>query len=382
MSLFSIVQAEQRPAALDQPATEANNVKFPYVGEITGSEINIRSGPGMNYYSCGKINAPLRVVVVEQQYSWSKILPPQGSFSWIFRQYVQPDANNPIVGTVNADNVRVYAGSDEMEPMRCDSVQILLARGQKVRIIGQAIGDYYKIAPPEGATLWTTSQYIKYIRSADEIDIKIPRTEPDTNTGGKPGIIPEQIKARSRQVEQYYTLEKQFEDEKTKPLDSQDYSKIKAELKALMADANSGDAGSYAKFLLKAVERCELAKQSTTEVQEYKTELNQTLTEIEKEHQQKRENLTDLGKYAITGTFKPSLVYETEKGTKRFLIVDSNGNPLCFAEPVGETADANLAGYYEQKVGLVGYVAADNQSNLALVKFEKIEAIQKEQEKK
>jgi hypothetical protein len=174
-------------------------------------------------------------------------------------------------------------------------------------------------------------------------------------------------------VEQYYGLEKQFEDEKAKPLEGQDYSKIKAELKALMADPNSGDAGNYAKFLLKAVDRCELAKQSKTEVQESKTELNQTLTEIEKEHQQKRENLTDLGKYAIMGTFKPSLVYETEKGTKRFLIVDSNGSPLCFAEPVGETADANLTGYYEQRVGLVGYVAPDNQSNLALVKFEKIE---------
>jgi hypothetical protein len=381
--VFSATAAELRPAVLDQPAqqatikaNEANNVKFPYVGEITGTEINIRSGPGMNYYSCGKINAPLRVVVTEQQYSWSKILPPQGSFSWIFRQYIQTDANNPATGIVNADNVRVYAGSDEMEPMRCDSVQILLARGQKVRIIGQAIGDYYKIAPPEGATLWAASQYIKYIRSADEIDIKIPQTEPNTSTSVKPGIITEQVKPTSRQVEQYYILEKQFEDEKTKPLDSQDYSKIKAELTALMTDANSGDAGGYAKFLLKAVNRCELAKQSKTEVQEHEAEMNQTLVEIEKERQQKCENLSNAKKYVITGTFKPSLVYETEKGNKRFLIVDSNDTPLCFAEPTDETTDANFADYYGQKVGLVGYVAADSKSNLALVKFERIEKLE------
>ena len=381
MGLFSIAQAERRPAALDkptqQPTTEANNVKFPYVGEITGSEINVRSGPGMNFYSCGKINAPLRVVVIEQKYSWSKILPPPGSFSWIFRQYVQTDVNNPTVGIVNADNARVYAGSDEMEPMRSDSVQILLARGQKVRIIGQAVGDYYKIAPPEGATLWTTSQYIKYIRSADEIDIKIPKAALDANNIGRPGVLVGQIEPKNRWLEQYYGLEKQFEDEKIKPLEGQDYSKIKAELAALTADANSGDAGGYAKFLLKAVERCELAKQSKTELQEHKAELNQTLTEIEKEHQQKCQNLTDVGKYAITGTFKPSLVYETEKGTKRFLIIDSNGSPLCFAEPVSETADANFASYYGQKVGLVGYIAADSQSNLALVKFEEIEVLEK-----
>ena len=377
---FCIAQAELRPAAMDQPnkpPAEANAVKFPYVGEITGSEINIRSGPGMNYYNCGKINAPLRVVVIEQKYSWSKILPPPGSFSWIFKQYVQTDINNPKIGIVNADNVRVYAGSDEMEPMRSDSMQILLARGQKVRIIGQAIGDYYKIAPPEGACLWTTSQYIKYIRSADEIDIKIPKAALDANNTGKPNVLIEQVEIKNRWLEKYYGLEKQFEDEKVKPLESQNYSKIKAELAALTADANSGDAGGYAKFLLKAIERCELAKQSKTELQEQKTELNQTLGEIEKEHQQKYQNLSDLGKYAITGTFKPSLVYETEKGTKRFLIVDSNGNPLCFAEPTGETTDANFADYYGQKVGLVGYIAVDNQSNIALVKFEKIEKLEK-----
>jgi SH3-like domain-containing protein len=393
--LFTIAQAELRPAALDQPqpksrqpktqppaqqpTTEANSVKFPYVGEVTGSEINVRSGPGMNYYSCGKINAPMRVIVVDQKYSWSKILPPPGSFSWIFRQYVQTDANNPNVGTVNADNVRVYAGSDEIEPMRSDSIQILLATGQKVRIIGSAVGDYCKIAPPEGATLWTTSQYIKYVRSADEIDIKIPPAESDANAA-KPEMIIEQIETQNRWLEQYHALEKQFEDEKAKPLESQDYSKIKAELAALVTDANSGDAGNYAKYLLKNIQRCELAKESTGLLESQKTELRNQLAEIEKSREQNRQNLTDLGKYAIMGIFRHSLIYEGPSA-RRFLIVDDSNNPICYAEPTGEAADANLTDYYEQKVGLIGRIAADNQSHLALVKFEKIEKIEKEQKK-
>jgi uncharacterized protein YgiM (DUF1202 family) len=389
IGLFTIAQAELRPAAMDQPTppsqqrpkTESNSVKFPYVGEIISSQVNVRSGPGMNFYSCGKIDAPLRIIVVGQKYSWSQILPPPGSFSWIFKQYVQTDTNNPHLGIVNADNVRIYAGSDEMEPMRSDSVQMLLARGEKVQIISQAVGDYYKITPPEGATLWTTSQYIKYIRSADEIDIKIPRTEPDANAGGKPGIIVEQVEARSRQLEQYYGLKKQFEDEKIKPIESQDHSKIKAELAALMADANSGEAGNYAKYLLKDVERCELAKQSQIEVQEYKTELDERLGEIEEEHKEQSANSCDLAKYAVTGIFKQSAVYEKRPEIKRYLIVDSNGSPICYAESAAAEADANDANftdYYEKQVGLIGNITKDEQSNLGLVRFEKIELLEKE----
>jgi len=390
IGLFTIAQAEKRPAAMDnprqskssaQPAPEANTVKFPYVGEITDTKINIRSGPGMQYYSCSKINSPARVVVVDQKYSWSKILPPPGSFSWIFRQSVQTDSNNPGVGVVNANNVRVYAGSDELEPIRSDSVQISLSTGQKVRIIGEPVGDYYKIAPPEGATLWTTSQYVKYIRSADEIDVKIPESKDDANTT-KPEMIIEQVEVKSRQLEQYYTLRKQLDDEKIKPLEQQDYTKIKAEAEALIADANSGNAGDYAKYLLKDIQRCEVAKEAQGVVEGQKTELQQAITEAEKEHQEKLQNIPDIGKYATMGTFKQSLIYEGQPGSKRFLIVDDGNNPTCYAEPVGEMADANLTDYYGQKVGLIGQISADNQSHLALVRFEKIEKLEKSEPKK
>ena len=386
VSFSAILLAEdaRKPAAFSQsqsntpaPAklpSEPNNIKFPYVGEITGSEINLRSGPGMQYYSCGKISAPTRVVVVDQKYSWSKILPPPGSFSWIFKQYVQTDQNNLNIGIVNADGVRVYAGSDELEPMRSDSVQLSLSTGQKVRIIGPPTGDYYKISCPEGATLWTTSQYVKYIRSADEIDVKIPQSA-DVNNNASPKLITEQVENRSRQLEQYYSLEKRFEEEKKKPLDSQDYSKIKAEVAALIADPNSGKAGDYAKYLVKSIERCELAKESKTVIEGQNKELQNQLTEIEKAQQEKKKGFSDISKYVIQGTFKPSAIFEDQPDGRRYLIVDDNNKPLSYAEPVGEAADINLADYYGQKVGLIGQLSADNQSHIAMVKFEKIEKL-------
>jgi len=39
---------------------EAKEVAFPFVGELTGADVNIRSGAGTAYYRCGKLSAPNR----------------------------------------------------------------------------------------------------------------------------------------------------------------------------------------------------------------------------------------------------------------------------------------------------------------------------------
>ncbi|HBG77869.1 MAG TPA: hypothetical protein DDW84_03320 [Phycisphaerales bacterium] len=402
LCVISLAFAEQKPAALgssDIAPPEANEITFPYIGEVTGSQLNVRSGPGMNFYSCGKINSPLRVIVAEQKFTWVRILPPPGSFSWIFKQYIQTDANKPDVGIVTGDNVRVYAGSEDLEPMRSDSIQITLTKGQKVRIIGKAVGDYYKIAPPEGASLWTSSQYIKFIRSAEQMDLKLPAqtdvnkpaattieqapTEPQTEQtpAPKPVVVIEQVELKNRNIEIYYELEKQFQDEREKSLDAQNYSNIKAGLGKLIVDANNSSAGEYAAYLLKDVERCELAIQTSQDLQKHNDDLNKRLIEIEKKHQEKLKKRSNTSKYAIIGTLKHSLVYETQPMTTRFIVSDANGIPVCFAEPIGETATLNFAPYLGKKVGLIGKIGNDKKSSLALIKFSQIELLTVEQPK-
>ena len=90
---------------------------FPYIAQITADNVNIRSGPGTNYYSCGKLYNANRAKVVARKFSWSQIVPPKGSFSWISKQYVEIDPNEPGSGIVTGDNVRVYAGSAHLKPI-------------------------------------------------------------------------------------------------------------------------------------------------------------------------------------------------------------------------------------------------------------------------
>ena len=90
---------------------------FPYFAEITGNDVYIRSGPGTNYYRCGKLKKSDIVKIVSAKNVWSRILPSQESFSWISKQYVTIDMDNPDMGIVTGDEVRVYAGSQYFEPI-------------------------------------------------------------------------------------------------------------------------------------------------------------------------------------------------------------------------------------------------------------------------
>jgi hypothetical protein len=222
-----------------------------------------------------------------------------------------------------------------------------------------------------------TSQYIKYVRSADDIDVKIPQAK-DANAA-KPELITEQVEPKNRWLEQYYTLKNQVEDEKKKPLEEQDFTKIKPEVEKLIAEPNTGLAGEYATYLLKDIERSELAKASIAELENQKKELEQNITKIEESHQQELQKIAeaDISKYAVTGILKQSFIYEGQPAVKRYLVVDGSDNPICYAEAVGEMADANLSDYFSQKVGLIGQILTDPQSHLSLVKFEKIEKLEK-----
>lgn len=150
-----------------------------YSGEITGSNVYVRSGPGTNYYPITKLQEGERVRVVGEEYGWLRIVPPEGCFSVIDRRYV--DRGPDDLGVVNADRVRVYAGSLLVD--RSYAVQLQLSRGAEVAVVGEdEESGFYRIAPPEGATAWVSGQYVKPATSPK------PALERVAPTSSAPGI--------------------------------------------------------------------------------------------------------------------------------------------------------------------------------------------------
>jgi uncharacterized protein YraI len=402
VSVTALAAESKRPAALGAPveeataapvaaapaAAEANasaaELKYPYVGEVTAADLNLRSGPGTNFYSCGKIGQPARIIVVGEKFSWSQIMPPPGSFSWIFKQYVQVDANKPEVGIVNSDNVRVYAGADDRDAMVSDSVQVTLNKDQKVRLLGLPVGDYYKITPPEGTTLWLSTQYIKFLRKADEIDKKTPKPAATTTAAAKenkpagfatPNVVVDQVDPNNKYLEQYYSYTKQLEDEKVKPLADQNYVAIRAGLESLATDKTAGKAAEYAQYTLKTVSRYELAKQSASMIEGQKSGLQKQLEEIEKERQRRKAETGVGTRFDMTGMFKPSAVYSHRPDIKRYIIMDDKNRPVSYAEPAIAAVQGDLKEFYGKKVGLNGEIATDPMSNFPLIKFTEIQVL-------
>jgi hypothetical protein len=352
---------EESAAATGDP-NEAGALSFPHVAEITGDNVYVRSGPGTNYYHCGKLNKGDRVKVVDRQFSWSCIVPPAGSFSWISMRYVKIDPNDPAAGTVTGDGVRVYAGSDYVKPLYSTTLQGKLDRGEKVKLLGEQLDDYYKIAPPAFAYLWVSTDFTKPLRSISEV----PLTDPNKAVVVVPAAIP--VEASEAMLEAYYALEKQIKAEQAKPMDQQNYAKIKKALVRIANDKAGDKAARYAEFMVKQIEGFELALAVAKEVELQNGHLQKIKGGIDKARVRRLAEVEDMGRFVVIGRFATFRTY----GPGHYRIVDKSGKTTCYALPTGQASTMDLSKLVKRKVGLVGTIEPHPQTAGALVRFTKI----------
>ena len=71
---------------------------------------------------------------------------------------------------------------------------------------------------------------------------------------------------------------------------------IKEALIQIQNDPDSGKVSKYAKYLIKRIERCELAKQAGAELAEQQAELRKALDQIAKDKREKLKKIADLVK--------------------------------------------------------------------------------------
>ena len=342
---------------------------FPYVAEITGDDVNVRSGPGTNYYDCGRLYRGDKVQVVGSQSGWSRIVSPAGRFSWISMRCVGINLNDPTEGLVTGDGVCVYAGSDDVLPMHSTSEQLSLNRGDKVKLLGQEKDDYYKIVPPNGACLWVSTQYTMPIAPVE--------TTPTTESS-RPGVSTDTtaaaVSVEAEKLKEYYALKEKVEAEQAKPPAQQNYADVK---KALIEIANNKEAGKtarYAESLIKQIERYELALTVTKEVQLQTQQLQQNKDQINKTRAAKLAEVKDLGRFAVMGEFQSSLIYGSDPVSlgQHYRIIDKSGKTMCYAVPAGQATKTDLSKFIGQKVGLVGTIESHPPTAGALVRFTEI----------
>ena len=349
-------------------ANKADVPSFPYTARITDDNVNIRSGPGTHYYSCGKLNKTDRVKVVASQFSWSCVVPPAGSFSWISKRHVNIDPNEPNMGIVTGGNVRVWAGSNHLKPIHSTRLQLKLNKDEKVRLMGEEKGDYYKIAPPDGVYLWVSTKYTKPLPIGEVSTTVEPRTDPK----GIASVVPTKTTIEDEKLKEYYALEKQIQAERNKPMAQQNYASIKKALLDIAGHKAAGKAARYSKFAIEQIKRYELALEVGRAVRLQNEQLQQVRDGIDKARAARLAQVQNLGRFAAIGQLKSSRIYGFEPELMHYQIIDDSGRILCYALPVGLASKMDLGKLIGQKVGLVGTIEPHRQTKKALVRFTEI----------
>ncbi|MFC1738240.1 SH3 domain-containing protein [Planctomycetota bacterium] len=380
LSVFIILLALSSALQAQETADSETNVRsFPYIAEIIGDDVYIRSGPGTNYYDCGKLKQADRVKVVGTQYGWSRIVPPVGSFSWISKQYVEIDPDDPAKGVVTGDAVRVYAGSDHVKPLYSTTLQGKLDRQDKVQLLGEEKGGYHKIAPPAFAYLWVSSKYTKPI---DLPEATLLTTEKEAEPQEKPPAViisekpaPEEKPTLAEKLQEYYTLQEKIRLEQTKPLQEQNYIDMKKALLAIANDKNAGKAARYAQFSLGRIERFQLALSVDKYLQLQDNKLQNIKKQIDVARNTKLNQTPDLGKFDVIGMLQTSGVYSSEKQQRHFRLVDKSGKTICYALPTGTAEGMDLGVFVGTRVGLTGKILPHPQTSGALIEFADIQKL-------
>ncbi|MHC4691834.1 MAG: SH3 domain-containing protein [Planctomycetota bacterium] len=382
----------------DVKLTDANKpgaASFPYTAEVTEDNVPIHCGSGTNFYICGKLKKGDKVKVVSSQFNWSCIVPPPGSFSWITTRYVSVDPDRPNIGIVTSDGIRVYAGSEQREPLHSETLQLKLNRGDEVKFIDKQKGDHYKIAPPPGAYLWVSTKYTKpvaapVVKVIKPVVIKpkvdtntpakiVPKTDPNTdpNTAAKTdsndvkALVPTTISGESENLKLYYAIDKILKAEMAKDPNKQDYTKIKKALTVIAGNKDAGKAAKYSELALRKINAIELAMAIEKEVQLQNEELKKTKEGIDKARDTKLTEAKALGKYAVIGKLQTSNVFISD-AAKRYRIMDDSGKTICYAAPTGPIAKKDLSKLAGSKVGLVGKIEANPEISGALIRFTEI----------
>lgn len=404
----------QDPAASPDASAKSTSVELadktdgkpafqPYIGEITGENVYIRSGPGGIYHQMGKFQKNQKVVVrLERRgnHNWAMIEPTSQCFSYIAKKYVKivdsdstfqgpqpekptttntaldkkadPDAlSDPVdtslaqtvpqdsisgkkilIGRVIGKNVRVRAGSIKALPENAQ-VQILLSNPASVKIIGQR-GDFYKIISPPNACFWVSLNYVKRVGPVDPQHLADLRSRTFQDISGD--STPEQTFQVESQRQEYIDLAQMFESLQNSPLKDRHYQPLSDRLEKLITTAKSSSVESAARRLSRNLNKAILAQQTLLASLQQDERLKITLAKIDKKNENlvlqniiPRQSENDI---VVKGRLASSAVFTAELQNRRYRLLDENENTKYYAISIHGGLDLGL--WLDKKVLLVG----------------------------
>jgi uncharacterized protein YgiM (DUF1202 family) len=381
---------------------EVENAKHSAEGRIIGDGVYVRSGAGDNYYPTMKVNSGTPVTVVGVKFDWLKITPPDGSFCYVAKAFVDRGAGD--TGKVNRDGINVRAGST-VNAMKT-TVQATLSSGQEVKILGEQ-DEYYKIAPPADAFVYVKKDFVDFVRAIptpapakpeDPIAQDKPLTAPGDGAppavppvdGGTeapnppiaegnrpPGEVPttqtldKQVAVAKPSTQpstvelQFDKLEADFLAASAKPIEQQPVTELLGGYQKLATDTQLPESmRRIADFRTQTLKARAEAREQFAVVQKQQEEAKKKQIALKSEQEEIAQQIkkTDVLVYTAVGVLRPSSIQRGAEVMYR-LTDPQNGRTVCYIR----STDAKYATLIGQFIGVKGDLITEPQLNLKVV---------------
>lgn len=334
--------------SVDPPA-EQNKPMEPKEGRLT-TVSNLYSGPGTHYYAVIEAGKDQVVTIVEQKHGWLGIVPLEGTFSLVPKEFVDT-TNDKSRGIINDTQVWVHAGSTLTAKNFVK--QTRLPGGTAVEIIDARDG-YYMIVPPPAARLWIRSDLVDIIEdtdlqvaAAEEVPLAVEQIEPaavpsTTRTRAddappKPATRAKSADSKTPAAPQKPThaaaparntidqLESRLRKEYTRNILDRDLTPIIEGFQNLAKADTNEETIAYANYraaqLIKVTQRVMALKRLNNLDREVKEQRKQFM--IDRADMRPNPPLVTRD-YAVTGRLLKSFAYTNPSGPRRFRLVEGD----------------------------------------------------------
>jgi hypothetical protein len=178
--------------AIAQGAEQA----FPYTVQVAVDEVEVRCGPGWDFYATQRLARGTQVEVYRHDPGgWLAIRPPAGSFSWVTARHLKLTADKSVAEVV-LDGAVAWVGSSVTNVPQ-HKWQVRLTRDERVEVLGElamtvgpgfATETYCKIAPPAGEFRWIHAQHALSSKTAAQETVARTESQSDYRHIGGPTV--------------------------------------------------------------------------------------------------------------------------------------------------------------------------------------------------
>jgi len=404
LAVALLVPAFVRAEDIQQEAVETS--KYSFEGSISSAGVFVRSGPGERYYPTAKLDKGVKIVGVGFKFDWIKIVPPEGSFCYVPKAFVdrQGDGN---VGKVNRNGVPVRAGS-VLSPLMATVVG-QLGQDNQVQIVGSK-DEFFQIAPPAGTYYYVNKEFVDFVKdttgtkptadtpatpSARHNDTYVASKHPapllpsidnptgeqpavETTTGAAADTRPSEMAVTTASTtrptepavvgveDQFQGLEAEYTTISTQPLEEQPALELATKYQALAGvDALSDTAKQVIKIRIVTLKARADAKDGLAEVHRLEKAAAEKQVALQAEQQElnDRQKQTEVKIYTAVGTLQPSSLQIGNGPTVYRLTDPANGRTVVYIR----TNDASVADMIGKFVGVKGESAQDAQLPLKVI---------------